>query len=230
MDALILAAGEGTRMRPLTLERPKPFIEICGHPLVEHIVHALPNCIERIIMVVGYKEEMIRAYCGDHFCGHPVVYVTQHIPKGTADAMILARPFLSAGKFLIVLGDSLLDKDSLTRMISHDLAVLAHPHEHPERFGVIETSSEGILTAFNEKPEHPKTNLVSTGAMVLDERIFNYEAGVGAKGETYIPTMVAAMARDYPVKVETASFWMDVGYPEDIPKATEALRARGGCV
>ncbi len=77
MQCVILAAGGGTRMRPLTLVRPKPLIIIASKPLIEHIVGALPSEIDSLIMVVCYKADMIRDYCGEIFLGRPVTYVTR---------------------------------------------------------------------------------------------------------------------------------------------------------
>ena len=67
MQCVILAAGEGTRMRPLTLAMPKPLVPVCGVPLIEHIVRPLPKVIDELIIVIGYKGEMIREYCGEEF-------------------------------------------------------------------------------------------------------------------------------------------------------------------
>ena len=93
MQCVILAAGKGTRMRPLTEHTPKPLIKVCGKPILQHIVEALPAEIDELILVVGYLEEQIRTFCGAEFCGRKVKYVTQgNSAGGTGDALRCAAP------------------------------------------------------------------------------------------------------------------------------------------
>lgn len=224
MQCIILAAGEGTRMRPLTLERPKPLVRVGGIPLLEHITATLPDSIDELILVIGYKGHMIQDHFGDEVLGRPVRYVWQHKRKGTGDALIQARKHLS-GKFLTLYGDDLVNTESLNRALTHDLSLLAIEHEEPHRFGVILLNEDGSVKDILEKPENPPTNLVSTSGMVLDERIFDHIKDEGHK-EIYLSTAVARLARTAPMEVVRMSFWCPVGTPEDIPKA-EALLSAG---
>ena len=86
MKAVILAAGEGVRMRPLTLERPKPLLEVLGKPLIAYTFEALPDVVDEVIVIVKYKEEMVRAFLGSSFLGKKVTYVVQNELNGTAGA------------------------------------------------------------------------------------------------------------------------------------------------
>ena len=89
MKAIVLAAGEGRRMRPLTENIPKPLLQIQDRPLIEHIVERLPEEVDELIIVVGYLGEMIKQYCSDNFLGRPITYVEQSAP------LALIMPFLS---------------------------------------------------------------------------------------------------------------------------------------
>jgi len=218
MQCVILAAGEGKRMRPLTDECPKPLVSLLGRPLLDHITDALPSAITELIIVVGYRADQIRAHCGSEYRGRRVTYVEQNKPKGTANALFLARPRIK-GRFLILFADDVHGADDLAAALKHDLSVLAHEHEHPERFGVISLHENGLLKDIVEKPEKPETNLVSTGVMVLDERIFNYRTEAAPNGEYYIPPLLKALAADAPVAVVRQRLWLPIGYPEDIKKA-----------
>lgn len=224
MQAVIMAAGEGKRMRPLTLERPKPLIEILGKPIIVHVLEALPSEITELIIVVGYKGDMIKKYLGDSHKGRPITYVFQWMQAGTAHALSLACPFIK-GKFLLLNADDILGPEALKKAVSYPLSILATPHENPERFGVISMNDDGTLAEIIEKPETPPTNLVSTGAMVLDERLFTYEAVRHESGEYYMTHPLGLLAKDYPIQVVEQPVWIPVGYPEDIPKAEALLKA-----
>lgn len=226
MQAVILAAGEGRRMRPLTLDRPKPLVELNGRPLLEYIIDALPREVDEIILVVGYKAEMIKAHFGDSYDGRRIRYVHQQVPEGTAHALGVARPLLTDGRFLLLCADDLHGKKAFEKALLYPLALLAAEHREPSKFGVIEMTADGALMDVIEKPEVPPTNLVWTGAMVLNTCIFQYEAARQANGEYYINDMFRQLAKAYPVQVVTQDFWVPVGCPEDIAGAEEELIRR----
>lgn len=226
MQAVIMAAGEGKRMRPLTLERPKPLIEVAGKPIIEHVLDALPPEIDEVIIVIGYKGDMIRAHLGDEYAGRKLRYVHQWMPAGTAHALSLARPFLT-GKFFLLNADDILGKEALAEAVKHPLSILVATHTEPEKMGVIARREDGTLEGIEEKPEKPKSNLVNTGSMVLDERLFSYEAPRHPTGEYYMTDPLSALAKDHPVMVIDQPLWIPVGYPEDIPKAEARLKELG---
>ncbi len=223
MQCVILAAGKGTRMRPLTETVPKPLIKVCGKPLLQHIVEALPKEIDEIILVVSYLEEQIRAFCGEEFCGRKVRYVTQANPSGgTGDALFCTKPLLK-GRFLFMYADDIHGTKALEAVISHPYAMLAaHSHE-PQHFGVIELNENGTLKSIQEKPEVPPSNLINIGGMVLDTSIFSYPAKPSVGGEVLVTDMVTAFAKYHPVQVLEQFVWIPVGKPEDITLAEECL-------
>lgn len=226
MQAVILAAGQGKRMQPLTFERPKPLIEVAGKPLIEHVIDALPTEIDEVIVIVGYKGDMIKKHLGTSYGGHTITYVFQWMPAGTAHALSIARPFLS-GRFLLLNADDIHGAPALAEMVKHPLSLLVSPHPTPEKFGVVTKKADGTLDSIIEKPEQPVGNLVSTGAMVLDDRVFNYDAPRHANGEYYITDPFGALAKDVPMHVIEQDLWIPVGCPEDIPKAEERLKKEG---
>src|SRR3989344_7915186 len=108
MQAVILAAGEGKRLRPLTLDRPKPMIELLGKPILEHTIENLPSAINELVIVVGYKSEKIKNHFGNNWKGRSIVYVEQNMPPtGTAHALFTARRALKPGRFLSLMGDNI---------------------------------------------------------------------------------------------------------------------------
>ncbi len=227
MKAIILAAGEGKRMRPLTLVKPKPMVEVLGKPLLHHIIDALPSEITELIIVIGYKGEQIVAYFGDVFEGRPVTYIRQEKPEGQAHALLLCREFIAPHeRFLFLFADDLHSARALKALLRHERAILVREHEHPERFGVVTVSEDGRVRAIEEKPEHPKSNLVVTGVYLLDSNIFGFPLAEKTHGEYYIADQINKLVKGYDVVVEKTDFWHPVGYPEDIASAEKVLKGR----
>jgi UDP-N-acetylglucosamine diphosphorylase / glucose-1-phosphate thymidylyltransferase / UDP-N-acetylgalactosamine diphosphorylase / glucosamine-1-phosphate N-acetyltransferase / galactosamine-1-phosphate N-acetyltransferase len=223
MQCVILAAGKGTRLRPLTDNTPKPLVKVAGKTLLDHIVLALPSSIDELIIVTGYLEEQIKAYCGNEFHGKRVTYVTQAEQKGTAHALWLCKDLLR-GRFLFMFADDIHGKEDIARATSYTRSMLALTTENPEKFGIIVRHPDGTLAQIIEKPDHPPSNLASTGVMVLDENIFNFDPyATETKGEYYLTDVLEEYAKKYPIAVVEEKLWIPIGYPEDIEKAEQIL-------
>ncbi len=224
MKAVILAAGNGIRMRPLTLEKPKPMLGINGKPILEHIWGSLPDNVKEVILVVGHKGEMIREYFGNSFKGKKIQYIEQKEQLGPAHALLLARSYLNPQeKFLLLFADGLYKKESIEKCLKHDRCILMSEVEDPKRFGVVVTDNEGRVIDIEEKPKYPKSNLVCGDAYVFDHKIFDYEGEKESDGEYYLPKMVQKLIREHPVFTEKASSWISIAYPEDLEKAERIL-------
>jgi NDP-sugar pyrophosphorylase family protein len=227
MKAVILAAGRGKRMMPLTAEKPKPLLEVLGKPLIDHMIDILPLEVDELVVVVGYLGEMIRKHIGEVWKGKPVIYIEQKEQNGPAKALHLVRPHLAEGeRFFFLFSDDIYDKESLTRMVKHPRAILVAPVENPERFGIVLMDDEGRILDIEEKPEVPKSNLAVTGVYLFDTHIFEYELQSHSNGEYFLPPIMLAMNKDYPIFVEKASLWIPIGYPEDLTNAEAILTTR----
>jgi len=223
MKCVILAAGEGQRMRPLTFETPKPLLKVAGKTLLERIISNLPPEIDELILVIGYKGEQIVNFFGDEFNGFKVKYVWQNEKLGTGHALKLCRHLLGDERFMMLYADDIHGELGLKNLLKHELALASALVEDPGRFGVISVGDGGKILEIEEKPEKPKSNVISAGAMVLDERIFKYEPARHSNGEFYLTDMVSQMLEEHEVFAVEASFWLPVGYPEDLKKAEEIL-------
>ncbi len=106
MQAVLLAAGKGTRLRPLTRTTPKALIDICGKPLLQHILEALPDAVQEIFIIVGYLRGQVMERFGGTWDGKPIRYIVQDPLTGTGPAVHLAKDRLR-GKFLVVNGDDI---------------------------------------------------------------------------------------------------------------------------
>jgi len=224
MQAVILAAGKGTRMGKLTHSTPKPLLKIKDRTILEYTLANLPAEIDEVIFIIGYNGHKIKDYFGDEHQGRKLYYVWQLRMDGTAGAVYLARN-LVRGRFMVLNGDDLYHYDDLKKIIKHEMAVLVKEIENPGRFGVLEVDSDGHLTQIIEKPSQPANNLVNAGVYVLDKRFFFSPMVKISEREYGLPQTLAKMAQDngYMVKVERASFWHPNTCAEDLEKAEEII-------
>lgn len=213
-----MAAGEGTRMRPLTYKTPKPMLFIKGKPILEWTLSFLPDEIDEVIIVVNYLSDQIKNYFGGVWKGRKIKYVVQKELNGTGGALHACKN-LAKGKFLVVMGDDLYYKKDLKDMIKESLAVLAQEVDDPSRFGVLKTDEEGKLVEIVEKPKMEGDAFVSTNAFMLNDKFFDYELVRITGKEFGLPQTLAVMAKDYPVKVMKTTRWMAIGNPQDLEKA-----------
>ncbi len=225
MQCVILAAGKGTRLRPLTENCPKPLVQVAGKPLLDHIVEALPSGVDELIIVVGYLGEMIKSYCGSEFHGRKVTYVEQKEQNGTAWALWLCKDLIK-GRFLFLFADDIHGREDLARATSYTRSLLVASVSNPEKFGIVVRNPDGTLGLMIEKPEHAPSNCASTGAMVLDEHIFEFEPQTPVKNEFYLTEVIERYAKKYPIAVVEQQLWIPIGFPEDIARAEKFLSIR----
>lgn len=228
MQAVILAAGRGTRMGNLTERVPKPMLTIGGRTLLEHKFDHLPESIDKIIIIVGYREDSIRKTYGDSYKGKPVQYVVQNELNGTMGAVALVQPYVQE-KFLIMMGDDLYStKDIQTILESEDWTVLVAKREDMTQGGYIVTDSEGMVTNIEEGNHSGKNGYMNTNMFLLDKRIFDYPMIPKAPGsnEFGLPQTVvsAALRGNIPLHTILSSGWIQITSPEDLT-ITEARLA-----
>ncbi|MBI4043857.1 MAG: nucleotidyltransferase family protein [Candidatus Diapherotrites archaeon] len=220
MKAVVLAAGEGVRMRPLTLNTPKPLLEVNGKALLEYTLELLPKSIDEVVIVEGYLGEKIRSHFGARFDGKNIQYVHQPVKNGTFRALELCRPLLDEEHFLMLFADDLFGPKSFERCVEKKgMCILTAHSKHPERFGTVELNADGTLKELIEKPKIPKSNYVYCGPAVLGKELFDFAPKISENGECYVPEAIHLMAQKWPVHVAIADAWLPIGYPEDLKNA-----------
>jgi glucose-1-phosphate thymidylyltransferase len=171
MQAVILAAGEGKRVRPLTKNRPKAMIPVANRPIIEYVIDALiKNGIREIIVVVGYRKEQVTRYLNK--LDIPIEVVVQNKQLGTGNALLAAESKIQ-GNFLVLSGDNYIDPSSIARIKNLSNAILVKDHPNPSNFGVV-MLADGYVTRIIEKPEHAPSFMVSTGIYSLTKEIFSH--------------------------------------------------------
>lgn len=223
MQCVILAAGKGTRMRPLTETTPKPLIPVCGKPILDHIIEALPSEITEVILVTNYLEEQIKSYYGAEWNGRSIQYVTQDNPSGGTGAALLSAKEHITGKFMQLNGDDIYSTEVLRQAAALPQAIICVESETPELFGVLDLKDDNTLRDIVEKPENPTSNLVNTGGFVADKSLLDCDVPISASGELYVTDMLTAYAKNNPVQAVTDEAWIPIGNPEQLKEAERIL-------
>ncbi len=241
MKAVILAAGEGVRLLPITATRPKHMIPVGGKPILEHCLDALKkNNITEALIITHYMGENIRSYFGDGSkLGFSLEYSEQNAILGTGNAARLAEPYVE-DEFLLVYGDLLFSPDAIRNLLdvhksNKSIASMSVvPVDNPESYGIIDITKEGKVKSIVEKPNREKapSNLANAGLYIFNKDIFGVLKTINrsSRGEWELTDAVTILAKDKS-NVSTAQItrgdWIDVGRPWDLIEANVwALKRR----
>ncbi|HEY1734720.1 MAG TPA: sugar phosphate nucleotidyltransferase [Acidimicrobiales bacterium] len=231
MKAVIMAGGEGTRLRPLTSNQPKPMLPMANRPMMEHVVSLLrQHGMTDIVVTVAFMANAIRSYFGDGSeLGVRMVYATEETPLGTAGSVLNAREELDE-RFLVISGDVLTDIDLSAVVDFHEqkgaLATLALCSvENPLEFGIVITNEDGAIDRFLEKPTWGQvfSDTINTGIYVLEPEIFDFipeGRAVDFSGEVF-PAVLDAGRPIFGYVAE--GYWEDVGTTEAYLKAHQDI-------
>ncbi|MCK5577131.1 MAG: NTP transferase domain-containing protein [Dehalococcoidales bacterium] len=230
-QAVILAAGEGRRLRPFTVNKPKAMISIAGAPILQYVVESLAqNGIRDIVLVVGYRKEQIFDCMGsgEQF-GVDIKYVTQERQLGTTHALSKAKAAVN-DEFLVLPGDKLIEADTIAQIAAaRPEAILVKKMEDPFRSAVVTIENGMIKEAtrperrVSTQSREPGIQIVNTGIYCLSRAILDY-----LKDEPSIPAALNSVIADGGKirALETASTWLDVVYPWDILSLNGAVLRR----
>ncbi len=234
MQAVVLAAGKGTRLRPLTDEKPKGMVEVAGKPLLTHCFEQLVELdASELLVVVGYKKEVIIEHYGDEFDGVPITYAHQREQTGLAHALLTVEEHID-DDFMLMLGDNIFQanlQDVINRQAEEraDAAFLVEevPWEEASRYGVCDTNKYGEITEVVEKPDDPPSNLVMTGFYTFTPAIFHacHLVQPSARGEYEISDAIDLLLDSGRTidAIRMDGWRVDVGYPEDRDEAERRL-------
>jgi mannose-1-phosphate guanylyltransferase len=220
MQALVLAGGEGTRLRPLTATIPKPIVPLVERPFIAYMVDWLAgHGVEEVLLACGFMADEVREVLGDGEPGGPRLrYLAEPAPRGTAGAIKFAEEHLG-GRFLVLNGDVLSDLDLGALVRAHEergaRATLGlYPVDDPSAYGLVRTGEDGEIAEFLEKPqpgEQPEPGEISAGAYVLERALLEE---IPADREVSIEHEVfpALIGRGL-FAVRLSGYWIDIGTP-----------------
>jgi bifunctional UDP-N-acetylglucosamine pyrophosphorylase/glucosamine-1-phosphate N-acetyltransferase len=221
MQTVILAAGQGTRMRPLTDRRPKPMLPVADRPLMAHTADAAVAAgASELLLVVGYEADDVREHFGDEYRGVPVQYAVQAEQRGTAHAVRAARDHLE-GAFAVLNGDDIYDAASVRRLFEGGPAVGTYEVEDPRPYGVFDIAG-GEVEGIVEKPADPPSSRVNVGAYVFPAEAREWlDVEESERGEEEITDVLARVIEERSVRAVDVDRWMGVGRPWELLEANE---------
>lgn len=234
MKAVVLAAGEGTRLRPLTEDKPKGMVEVADEPLLTYCFDELIQLgADELVVAVGYLKEVIIDHYGDEYEDVPITYTHQREQNGLAHALLTVEEHID-DDFMLILGDNIFQanlQDVVRRQREEraDAAFLVEevPWDEASRYGVCDTNQYGEIIDVVEKPEDPPSNLVMTGFYVFTPAIFHacHLVQPSNRDEYEISDAVDLLIQSgRTIDAIPLDGWrVDVGYPEDREEAETRL-------
>ncbi len=234
MQAVILAGGFGTRLRPLTYTIPKPLLPLAGEPMVKRLIDAMPEVVDEVILTVGYMAEMVEEFFKEHDVGKSITVVREEEPLGTGGAVKNVEKYVD-DVFLVFNADVVSSLNTKEIVAYHckksPLATVSlFSVEDPTAFGMVNLDENGRILSFVEKPkrEEVTSHLINAGTYVLDTDVLDYIP----------PKRMVSLEREvYPHLLETergmcgfpfSGFWTDAGTLENYLKAQHFFIAKMG--
>jgi bifunctional UDP-N-acetylglucosamine pyrophosphorylase/glucosamine-1-phosphate N-acetyltransferase len=211
MDAIILAAGLGTRLRPHTLTTPKPLLPVRGRPILDWTLAALPSEVERVVVVTHYLAEQVDAYLRGQSHQRNWVTVHQATPRGTGDAFRSCRGHVTADGVLVLNGDDLYAASDLAALAAKPAGLLVHPVDEPRKFGIVVTRPDGTLERLVEKPDLTGRQMANIGAYLFPRSALDIDLPLSPRGEYEITDAVSAVAAGQPFHAVPARVWLPIG-------------------
>jgi len=234
MKAAVLAAGEGTRLRPLTENKPKGMVEVDGKPILAHCFEQLTTLgANEFVVVVGYRKEKIINHFGDEFSDIPITYVHQREQRGLAHALLATEEHID-DDFMLMLGDNIFDANlaDVVRRQHEDRADAAFLVEAVDwddvgLYGVCDTNKYGEITAVVEKPDNPPSNLVMTGFYTFTPAIFYacHLVQPSIRDEYELSEAIDLLIKSGRTidAIPIEGWRVDIGYPDDREQAEQLL-------
>lgn len=224
MKCVILAAGEGNRMHPLTYTRPKVMLPITGKPILEwNLLNARAAGLKEFIFVVSYKSEMVREYFGD---GKPwnvkINYVNQGKAMGTAHAIGTVEPFVS--DCIVLCGDTIFGTNDIKQIAKKGTKIGLVKIDNATEYGIVELKGKHVVKIY-EKMDYPSSNVINAGIYHFNKHIFDSirKTEKSSRGEFEITDSINILVNKEPMEGIFLKEWRDVVYPWHLLDANEEL-------
>ena len=217
MKAIILAAGKGSRLKPLTNTTPKPLLPILGKPILAYIIESLPDEIDDVYIVGQYLIEQLETFCATHRTSKKIQVIQQTDSyTGTMAALLSVQPFINTNeRFLVLNGDDLHAKEELEQHLKYQ-RTFGVQHMHIPYYAI--ESENGIVQKFRKQTEQEKTITgakIANGVYLLDTQIFGFNPVVLSDGDIGIPQTILANTGIYPVHEVESTLWKPINTTQE---------------
>ena len=224
MKCVILAAGEGKRIRPLTYTRPKVMLTIANKPIIEwNLLNAKKAGLKEFIIIVGYKSEMVRDHFGDGKKWNvKIEYLNQGKPQGTAHAIKLVKKFVN--NFIVLCGDTIFGTQDIKKIMEKKSSIGTVKVKHPEEYGILEIKNKKLIK-IHEKMQQPISNEINAGIYHFSKKIFNYieKTKKSQRGEYEITDSINMKLKNNTIHTIQIKEWRDVVYPWHLLEANQEI-------
>ena len=226
MKAVVLAAGKGVRMLPLTEDQPKVLIEVAGKPFLYHVLESIRKAgLKEAGIVVNYKKEKIASFI-KNYKELKLTIIEQKEVCGTGSAVLSAKEYVGKEEFIVVMGDNLCSEEDIRTLSGKKDSfsyVAPYVSGHPQDYGVLTIDKDRLLK-IDEKPKNPKSNLVNTGLYKFAYEIFEVleKLEKSPRGEFELTDALNILAEKGKVKVYVLKeYWIDMSSIENLPQVEE---------
>ena len=234
MDAIILAGGLGTRLRPVVSDMPKSMAVVAGRPFLEYVLAQLRAAgVERAVVCAGFRADLLRAHFGnrENF-GIELAWSVEEEPRGTGGALKLAEPLLVGDRWLLMNGDSLFDISLGALIDAHDAqpasATIALARvDNARRYGRVTLADDGTIASFDEKADIDIPGLINSGLYIIERGLLAQipnDRPVSLERDVIAP--LAGATENGVRGVAFDGFFIDIGIPEDFARAQDELVGR----
>lgn len=220
-QAVILAGGKGNRAKPFTSVRPKPLLKINSKTILEHNLNQLNGIVKEVILVIGYKGELIKDFIGDSYKDLKIKYVWQKKQLGTGDAVKKAIPELK-DKFLLMYGDDLYNKTDILKCLKKFPCILLAQTSKPENFGQVSVE-EKFIKELIEKPKKHLSCLVNCGLYFIDKSIFDFKIKKSSRGEYEFTDYIKNLIKKRKIFWVLAKKWVPFSLSSNLIKENNFL-------
>lgn len=211
-------------MRPLTLKRPKPLLNVAGKPVLKRTLDQLAGLVDEVILVVGYKGRMIKDYFGSSYKRMRIRYAWQRNLLGTGAAAKKALPYLKED-FLLLYGDDLYERNDIQKVLKKCPSILLGRVKNPWQFGVVETKGKRV-ESITEKPKNPKNSLVNTGLYHFPLSVFKGRIRKSKRGEYEFTDYVKQFMKKNTLFFFVTRKWIPLSNPASLEAAARILEKR----
>lgn len=220
MQAVILCAGKSTRTYPLTVEKPKVLLKVMNKTLLEHNLDQLDGFVKEVILIIGFKGEMIKRFIKNKYKKINIKYVVQKEQLGTGHALMQAKDLIK-DRFIVLMGDDLYSKEDIKNCLKHNHCILAKEVKDTEKWGILSLKNN-FLEKIDEKPKNAASNLANNGLYVLNKEIFDILKNLkrSERKEIELTSAVNEFAKKEKIAVEKVKYyWLPIGYPWNLLEA-----------